>query len=437
MPIGFDSMTMPCQFSKTMEIKTLRGMKDVAEPEIWLWHLLENTACDLFEASGFREVRTPILESTQLFKRGVGETTDIVEKEMYTFQDRDGDNVSLRPEGTASIVRAALEHNWLNISPVVKIYYMGPMFRRERPQKGRYRQHNQFGLEIFGVEGPDADVEIMSTMSLLFEKVGLNDLRLKVSSIGDQNCRPAYREKLLADLKPRANELCEDCQKRIDRNPLRVFDCKVPTCQAIAKTLPTMMDNLCEGCLSHHAGVEQGLRSLGISFEVDPRVVRGIDYYTRTAFEFVTDRIGAQGTVCGGGRYDNLVKEFGGPAVPGVGCGMGEERLAMLVEHLQEQATKKAQIFCVIPDASARDTVRKLVHELRREGIWAEMDLTGKSMKSQMKAADRVGATYALIIGGSELQKGEGVLKNMKDGNQETIALGRLLSTLTERLRKK
>ncbi|MEQ1876417.1 MAG: His/Gly/Thr/Pro-type tRNA ligase C-terminal domain-containing protein [Bdellovibrionia bacterium] len=236
-------------------------------------------------------------------------------------------------------------------------------------------------------------------------------------------------------MKPRAKELCEDCQKRIERNPLRVFDCKNPGCHAISLTLPTMMDSLCDACKAHQAGVENGLKSLKIPFEVDARVVRGIDYYTRTAFEFVTDRIGAQGTVCGGGRYDNLVKEFGGPQVPGVGCGMGEERLAMLVEHLQEKAIKKTKLFCVIPDESARDTVRELCHSLRRDGIWVEMDLTGKSMKSQMKSADRVGAQFALIMGGTELQKGEAVLKNMKDGTQETIAIPKLHAQLKERLK--
>ncbi|HEX4922846.1 MAG TPA: histidine--tRNA ligase, partial [Bdellovibrionales bacterium] len=413
----------------------LRGMRDVAEPEIWLYHHLESTARRLYHASGFKEVRTPLLESTQLFKRGVGETTDIVEKEMYTFEDRNGESISLRPEGTASIVRALLEHNWINLTPVVKIYYMGPMFRHERPQKGRFRQHTQFGLEIFGVEGPDADVEIMATQHFLFQQLGLKDLTLKVTSIGDQTCRPAFREKLLGILKPRAAELCADCQKRLDRNPLRVFDCKNPGCQAIAKTLPTMMDNLCEPCKTHFQGVEQGLKALKIPYEIDPRVVRGIDYYTRTSFEFITDRIGAQGTVCGGGRYDLLVKELGGPNVPAVGCGMGEERLGMLVESLTESVTPKVQLYCVLPDPTAKDFVKELVYKLRNEGHWVDFDLQGKSMKSQFKSADRVGAKYALIIGGTEYQKGEALLRNMKDGTQETVPLSKLENVLKERLK--
>jgi histidyl-tRNA synthetase len=419
-----------------MEIKSLRGMKDVAEPEISLWHFIENKARRLYEAAGFREVRTPILESTQLFKRGVGETTDIVEKEMYTFSDRNGESVSLRPEGTASIVRALLEHNWLAQSPVKKIFYWGPMFRHERPQKGRFRQHFQFGLEIFGVEGPDADVEILATQSILFEELGLTDVTLKISSIGDQVCRPAFREKLIQVLKPRAQELCEDCQKRLDRNPLRIFDCKVPSCQAIAKTLPTMGDSLCEPCKQHFAGVKSGLNALNIRFVEDPRIVRGLDYYTRTAFEFVTDRIGAQGTVCGGGRYDQLVSELGGPATPAVGCGMGEERLAMLLASLQDKVQKHVQLYCVLPDPSGKDLARKICFQLRREGFAAEMDLQGRSMKAQFKSADKFGVQFSLILGGSEIQNGEAILRNMKDGTQESVPLSQLETVLRQRLKR-
>jgi histidyl-tRNA synthetase len=441
----FDSSIAPCQTVCPMEIKSLRGMNDVTVPEISLWHFIENNARRLYEASGFHEVRTPILESTQLFKRGVGETTDVVEKEMYSFDDRNGENISLRPEGTASIVRALIEHGWLNLSPIQKIYYHGPMFRHERPQKGRFRQHFQFGLEIFGVEGPDADVEIMAIQSTLFNILGLKDVTLKVSSIGCHDCRPAFKEKLLKILKPRASELCGDCQKRIERNPLRVFDCKVPTCQAIAKTLPTMMENLCENCRTHQSGVENGLKSLSIPYVVDPRIVRGLDYYTRTAFEFVTDRIGAQGTVCGGGRYDGLVKELGGPAVPAVGCGMGEERLAMLLEESLANVQPKTSVFVVLQDPSAKDLARQLCFDLRRDGISAQMDLQGRSMKSQFKYAERVNAQYALILGGPEMAQGEALFrpmnskeqnKSISDLSQEKIPIRDLGTVLKERLKK-
>ncbi len=415
-----------CQVGE-MSIKSLRGMNDIGEPEIFLWHHIETIARKLYECTGFHEVRTPLLESTALFKRGVGETTDIVEKEMYTFEDRNGESISLRPEGTASIVRALLEHQWHKTSPVIKIYYFGPMFRHERPQKGRFRQHFQFGLEIFGVAGPLADVEIIATQDQLFKKLNLRQsITLKISSIGDDNCRPAYREKLLSILRPRTAELCPDCQRRLDKNPIRIFDCKVESCQAIAKTLPLMIDHLCADCTTHFEGVKSGLKALSVEFEVDPKVVRGIDYYTRTSFEFVSSHIGAQGTVCGGGRYDRLVQELGGDAVPGVGCGMGLERIALLLESQSEQFRPKVDVFFVTPDAKGRAKSLELCHNLRASGVRADIDLLERSMKAQMRAADKSGAKYTTILGENELASGEATLKNMADGQQQKIKISDL-----------
>ncbi len=414
--------------SKKPTIQTLRGMNDVGAPQIHLWHHIERLARKLYECTGFHEVRTPLLESTSLFKRGVGETTDIVEKEMYTFTDLSGDSISLRPEGTASIVRALLEHNWHKSEPVQKIYYFGPMFRHERPQKGRFRQHFQFGLEIFGVPGPLADVEVIATQSQLFKKLGLKDVTLKISSIGDENCRPVYREKLLAALRPFKSELCETCQARMIRNPMRILDCKVEGCKAIAAKMPSMIDNLCEPCRKHFQGVQDGLKTLRVSFEIDPKVVRGIDYYTRTSFEFVSSNLGAQSTVCGGGRYDGLVEELGGDAVPGVGCGMGMERLAMLLETQIEQVTPKPEVYFVTPDAAGRAKAMEICHSLRAEGIRADIDLLERSMKAQMRSADKSGAKYTFILGESEVVAGEATLKNMTDGQQNKIKFGQINS---------
>jgi histidyl-tRNA synthetase len=408
-------------------IKSLRGMNDIGAPEIHLWHHIEALARKLYASTGFHEVRTPILESTALFKRGVGETTDIVEKEMYTFDDRNGESVSLRPEGTASIVRALVEHQWYKNSPLLKIFYFGPMFRHERPQKGRFRQHFQFGLEIFGVAGPQADVEIIATQDALFKKLNLSEnITLKISSVGDGNCRPAYRDKLVEILKPQASRLCPDCQRRLDKNPLRIFDCKVEGCQAVAKTLPLMLDHLCAECGRHFESVREGLTNLGVKFEIDPGVVRGIDYYTRTSFEFVSSHIGAQGTVCGGGRYDRLVEELGGDPLPGVGCGMGVERLALLLEAETARYIPKPRVFFVTPDAQGRAFALGICHRLRSLGVYAEMDLLERSMKAQMRAADKSGATFTAIVGENEVKAGEVTLKNMADGQQTKMALSQL-----------
>ncbi len=412
-----------------MSIKSLRGMNDIGQPEIFLWHHIEGVTRNLYTCTGFHEVRTPLLESTALFKRGVGETSDIVEKEMYTFDDRNGESISLRPEGTASIVRALLEHQWHKESSVVKIFYFGPMFRHERPQKGRFRQHFQFGLEIFGVAGPHADVEVIATQDQLFKKLNLRgNITLKISTIGDRNCRPAYREKLLGILRPRAAELCPDCQRRLEKNPIRVFDCKVESCQAIAKTLPLMIDHLCAECETHFAGVKVGLKRLNVQFEVDPKVVRGIDYYTRTSFEFVSSHLGAQGTVCGGGRYDHLVEELGGDSVPGVGCGMGMERLALLLEAETPRLTPKPEVYFVAPDAIGRGKAMEICHSLRANGVRAEIDLLERSMKAQMRAADKSGAKFTFILGETEVNAGEASLKNMTDGSQNKIKFDQLLA---------
>lgn len=413
-----------------MKFTAVKGMNDIGEPEIHLWHKIEATARRLYENFGFVELRTPLLESTQLFKRGVGETTDIVEKEMYSFEDRGGEWLSLRPEGTASAVRAVLEHNWLREHPVLKAYYFGPMFRRERPQKGRYRQHFQFGLELLGCEGPQADVEIISVQAALFRSLGLAAVELHLCSIGCPQCRPQYREVLLKAVRPVAEKLCADCQRRLERNPLRIFDCKVETCRQLTADLPHQMNHLCQGCEDHLAGVEKGLSELNISYQLNPRIVRGLDYYNRTSFEFISQQIGAQGTICGGGRYDSLVQQLGGPATPAVGCGMGVERLVLLLQDQITASWPRPDGYWVTADEKSFAWGRELVYAMRQQGLRVERDLQPRSLKAQMKRANKVQAKVCIIVGESEIGKGQATIKNMTTGAETAVAFSELIAYL-------
>jgi len=414
-----------------MQIQSLRGMHDIGEPEIHIWQHVESLARQVSSLSGFHEVRTPILEPTALFKRGVGETTDIVEKEMYTFEDRNGDSLSLRPEGTASIVRSVAQHQWHRSVSTLKMYYLGPMFRHERPQKGRLRQFYQFGLEIVGVAAPWADVEVMSTQHQFFQKLGLSEnIELHISSLGDEKCRPAYKELLLKTLRPLAPQLCSDCQRRMEKNPLRVLDCKVESCRKVAATLPVMMDHLCEDCDQHFQQVRQGLEALKIPYQIDPKIVRGLDYYTRTSFEFITSKVGSQGTLCGGGRYDRLFEDLSGDAVPGIGCAMGLDRIMIMLEDRIENYKPKTFAFILCPNPTTRLKALEVLKEFRDSGFRAEMELSDRSFKAQMKQADKMGARWCVILGDDELNRKAATVKNMETGQQQEISLEQLIKTL-------
>ncbi len=397
-----------------MKITSIKGFADIFPGEVEIWQSVEATARRVFNSYNFSEVRIPILEKTELFSRSIGETTDIVEKEMYTFEDRDsrgGDTtettkLTLRPEGTAGVVRAYVESEMYKIEPVRKLYYMGPMFRRERPQKGRMRQFHQIGAEALGRGDPYIDAEILLLLSDFFSAVALTEPSLQINSLGCSECRPKYRELLLAFLKERENLLCENCRRRIDRNPLRALDCKEPGCIEATKDAPSILDSLCAACREHFETVQRLLRQTGVGFTLNPRMVRGLDYYCRTTFEWTTARLGSQSAVAAGGRYDGLVQELGGPAIPGVGFAMGVERLTMLL-RLQEGAMAKGpELFVVWVGEKARDWAFPVVHRLRQKGIAVEMEGEARSLKSQMRRADKFKAVSVLIVGDDELANG-------------------------------
>jgi histidyl-tRNA synthetase len=414
-----------------MKIQSVRGMNDIYDPQMTLWHKLESVLRKTTYSYGFSEIRTPIVEPTELFKRGVGADTDIVEKEMYTFEDRNGESLTLRPEGTAGVVRSINEQGLLNENPVLKLYYMGPMFRHERPQKGRYRQFYQFGVEFVGSHSPWSDVEVMALQAQVLKELGLTDwVQLRVSSVGCENCRPVYKKNLIEKLEQHRESLPEDVIKRMYTNPQRIFDHKSEAVQKIVAGLPVMMDQLCQECQDHHKGVEEGMRELGIAFVTDPKIVRGLDYYTRTAFEFVTDKLGAQATVCGGGRYNKLIQELGGPDVPGIGFGMGIERIILLLEQSAPADIDPFDAVLIYPDASGKNVCAKFCQQLREAGLRIEIDYHDRAMKAQIKKADKLKARFAVIIGGAEVQKGVAMVKDMSAHSQTEVPMSDLVSHL-------
>jgi len=391
-----------------------RGTRDVVPPESARWNELEANARDVAQRFGYGEIRTPIFEATELFRRGVGETTDIVEKEMYTFPDKAGRSMTLRPELTAGVVRALLEHKLIAQGPQ-RLYYIGPFFRYERPQAGRYRQANQFGVECFGVAGAEADAEVIQIAAMLLRRYGLGEATLYVNSVGDANCRPAYRDALLAHFRPRASELSADSQRRLERNPLRILDSKDPQDAPYVASAPSMLDHLCDECRAHFAVLRRYLDALGIAYEVNPRIVRGLDYYTRTVFEFVSSALGAQSTVCGGGRYDGLVAELGGPPTPGVGFGLGLERFLMMVEKLAgDHAPPRRGIQAIALGEPARERLVAIAGALREQsGQPTFADWQDRKLTAHFKTADRNGARWAVILGDEELAKEEIVLRDL------------------------
>ena len=410
-----------------MSIQAIKGVKDILRKDASLWQHIEKTARSLFEDFGFSEIRVPIFEYTELFARSIGVSTDIVEKEMYTFEDRDGRKVTLRPEGTAGVVRAFIEHNLYADNQLTKLYYMGPMFRHERPQKGRYRQFYQIGVEALGTDHPHVDIEVLSMLHALFARLGINGLSLQINSLGDSACRGTYRDELKKYLKEKLPTLCGDCQRRFDTNPLRVLDCKVDADKF--HDSPVMLDYLCGPCKLHFETVEAGLKTLGIPFVVNPRLVRGLDYYTRTTFELVMGHLGAQNTVAAGGRYDGLVQEIGGPATPGIGFALGVERAVSLM-NMHDIAIPRPALFISALGPEAVAYALPLIHDLKLSGIRVDTDYTGASLKSQMKKADKSGAGHTLIIGEQELKNGNAVLRNMQTKEQVEVSLQNIAETL-------
>ncbi len=412
-----------------MLTKAPKGTKDVLPVQSAGWHYVESAAREVCSLFGYREIRTPVFEHTELFLRGVGDTTDIVQKEMYTFEDKGGRSITLKPEGTAGVVRSFVENSLYAEALPVKMYYLNaPVFRYERPQAGRLREHHQFGIEAFGAPGPSIDAEVISVALTLFKKLGITSLALNINSIGCKECRPAYNAALREYLKQNEDKLCGVCRERMVTNPLRVLDCKLDSCQEIVRNAPKMLDMLCGDCGGHFEGLQQRLKSSDIEYKINPLIVRGLDYYTKTVFEIISTSIGAQGTVCGGGRYDGLVEELGGPSMPGVGFGMGLERLLLVLESLgiELPSPSLCDVFvCTLGDAAAVEGFR-VVSGLRDAGIKAECDHMGRSLKAQLKYAGKISAEYAAIIGDDELAKGVAVLRNMKKSEENIVPLTEL-----------
>ncbi|MCM2264124.1 MAG: histidine--tRNA ligase [Desulfuromonadales bacterium] len=400
-------------------------MNDILPGEVEAWQFLENSARQVFAAFGYREIRVPVVEKTELFCRSIGETTDIVEKEMYTFADKGGTSMTMRPEGTAPVIRAFIEHKLHTLDPVSKLYYLGPMFRHERPQKGRYRQFHQIGAEVIGLDDPKIDAQVLAMLSHFFTIVGIDGVSLQINSLGCPECRPAYRQALFTFLQSRLGQLCADCQRRAVTNPLRALDCKVPGCIEATVGAPAVVDHLCAGCALHFEAVRGHLTGLDVPFTLNPRMVRGLDYYTKTTFEMVTDRLGAQSAVAAGGRYDRLVADLGGPPLPGIGFAMGEERLALLL-GAQDDASPRPALFIATLGVDAERFGFRLLTRLQRQGIYAEMEYAGKSLKAQLRRADKFGAQRVLILGGDELARGVAQLRDMVAGSQEEVPLAEL-----------
>ncbi len=407
-----------------------RGTKDIMPSEISAWRYLEDTVRRICAQYGYKEIRTPVFEHTELFQRGIGDTTDVVEKEMYTFMDRGNRSITLRPENTASAVRAYVEHKLSKEDGATKLYYIGPMFRYDRPQAGRLREFHQFGIEALGVPGPNVDAEIILLAVQVLQELGLRDLKLKINSVGCPKCRPAHREKLQDFFRPHFDELCRDCQSRFERNPLRLLDCKNPHCRELGVGAPSLEECLCEECREHFAKLKELLTAAGVDYEVDHNLVRGLDYYTKTAFEILYAPLGALSAVCVGGRYDGRVQEISGDeARPGIGFAMGMERvlLALVKQNLLPQFDESIDVYVVCPRQEAFTMAFKTAIELRRAGLKAEYDFNGRSMKAQMKQANKLAAKYVLIFGEDEAARGNVTVRDMATSGQQEIAINDII----------
>ncbi|MGN0603099.1 MAG: histidine--tRNA ligase [Oscillospiraceae bacterium] len=417
-----------------MELITKRpkGTQDVKPSEVYKWHTVEQIAAETAECYGFKEIRFPTFENTKLFKRSVGDSTDVVQKEMYgvtaksSANGKDDDDFTLRPEGTAGAARAVLENGMLSDALPQKVFYNISCFRHEKPQAGRLREFHQFGAEMYGSASPAADAEMIAMVDAFLRRLGIKDIALNINSIGCPKCRGEYHKALKSYFEGRKNELCGTCRERLEKNPMRILDCKSPICQDIAKGAPVILDYLCEECSEHFEKLKKNLTAMDIAFTVNPKIVRGLDYYTKTVFEFVSNSIGAQGTVCGGGRYDGLIEQLGGNPTPALGFAMGIERLIMTMENqgCDFIEPKKCALYIAAMDESALEKAIVLAKTLRDDGIWAEYDLIGRGVKAQMKYADKLGADFTMVLGSNELESGKAQLKNMKTSEKVDISLG-------------
>ena len=405
--------------------QAIKGTQDVLPADSHRWQYVERKLLDTASLFGFKEMRTPVFEHTELFNRSVGDTTDVVQKEMYTFNDNGGRSISLRPEGTAGSVRAFLEHGLHNEALPQKICYVTSCYRYEKPQAGRLREFHQFGIECFGAPVATADAEVISVAALAFENLGIKNLRLEINSIGCPTCRAKYTEALKEYFGSKQADLCETCRGRLDRNPMRILDCKSPICSAIAEKAPTVLDYICDDCRNHFEQVKAHLDGLGIAYTVNPKIVRGLDYYTRTVFEFISNDLGAQSTLCGGGRYDGLIEQVGGQPTAALGFGMGLERLMMVMEAqgCPFPEAPKCDVYIAPMGENAAIMASKLCRDLRAEGYSAETDLVGRGLKAQMKFANKTGAKFTLVLGDDEIASGKAKLKNMANGEETQVSL--------------
>ena len=417
-----------------MQVKAPRGTYDILPPDSWQWKNIEKIIQETAHLFGYSEIRTPIFEHTELFERGVGETTDIVTKEMYTFQDKSERSLTLRPEGTASCVRALIEHSIYGGVMPVKWYYSGPMFRYDRPQTGRYRQFHQFGVEVFGSNSPYLDAEVIILLVKILKNLGLDNYELHLNSVGCPDCREYYRRELLAHISPVINKLCPDCQSRYEKNPLRVLDCKVPSCQKAISGFPNIYNSLCDDCRQHYAGVTSMLEYNHINYIHDHNLVRGLDYYTNTAFEIHIPHIGAQSAVGGGGRYNGLVKACGGPDMPGIGFAMGMERLLLAIDTLpgRDMPESKLDVFLAVLDEEYTFQAMQVLENLRNANLRADRDYNGRSMKAQMKFADKLGARVVVLMGKDEIESGSFTIRNMNTREQIEVAAAQLIPAIKD-----
>ncbi|GAB6138284.1 histidine--tRNA ligase [Halanaerobaculum tunisiense] len=417
-----------------MKYQAARGTNDILPQDTANWQYLENIAQEVFSTYNYQEIRTPIFETTALFQRGIGEATDIVEKEMYTFQDKGDRSLTLRPEGTASVMRSFLENKIYGQAQPTKYYYMGPMFRYERPQSGRYRQFHQLGVEVLGTDDPAVDAEIMALGMQIIKKLGLDNLEVHLNSVGCPDCRAEYREKLLNYFEPYLDQLCSDCQDRYERNPLRILDCKEDRDKEFMTDVPKLYEELCTSCAEHFTSVQEYLDLLDIDYALDATLVRGLDYYTKTAFEVIYKGLGAQDTVFGGGRYDGLAQEVGDRDIPGVGFAMGMERVLLTLEEqgIELPIDTGIDLFITTIGEEAKQEAFAYLYKLRQAGLRVEMDYLDRSVSGQMKHADRNNAQYSIILGGNELESGVATIKNMETGDQEEVALGNLVTKMEE-----
>ena len=421
--------------------KAIKGTKDVLPKEVYKNQYIEATALDVAEKYGFKEIRTPVFEHTELFQRGVGDTTDVVQKEMYSFDDKGGRNITLRPEGTAGAARSFLENGLCNEALPQKVCYLTSCYRYEKPQAGRLREFHQFGVECFGTPSPLADAEIISLAKSVFDNLGVKDISLEINSIGCPTCRAEFHKALKEYFSTRKNDLCDTCKDRLDRNPMRILDCKSPVCSEIAKDAPVVLDYLCDECKAHFDEVQKYLKAENIEFTINPKIVRGLDYYTKTVFEFISNSLGAQGTVCGGGRYDGLIEELGGQHTPSLGFGMGLERLMLLMEtqRCEFPENSKPDLFIAALGEKATLKAVEIAKDMREEGFSCLYDLNKRSLRAQMKYADKLDTKFIIVIGDNEVDEGIAKLKNMQSGEETEIALATFVSgyyniTLSEQL---